>query len=365
MNETKIKIPVGEPDITEKEISRVREAIENKEISSSAQSVPLFEEAFAKKFGMKHAIAVNSGGSALFLALKALGIKGGDEVIVPDYTMIATAAAVSHCGATPVFVDSGENDLNIDVSKIESKITPRTKAIVPVHVYGQPCEMDGIMRIAKAHNLYVVEDAAEAHGAKYKDKLVGTFGIANCFSFHATKVITTGEGGMVTTNDDKLAYKLQHMRGYFYDDERHYWHKMISWNLRMSALEATLGLAQLERMDEIVEKKRRNFAHYLERLKGIPGLTFFPERPNTFSIHWVFGFLALKRDELMDFLSENGIETRTFFYPMHQQPVYQEKGDFRNADRFCASGLYLPSSSCISREDQDLVISKVKEFYSK
>ena len=212
-----IKIRVCEPDISAREIEYVTNAIRGKEVSSIAAPVKKFEDAFAKKFGVKHAVAVNSGGSALFLTLKALGIQPGDEVIVPDFTMIATAGAVSHCGAVPIFVDSSDDSLNIDASKIEEKITPRTTAIMPVHIYGEPCDMDSIMDIARRHNLLVVEDAAESHGARYKGALTGTFGDAGCFSFYANKIMTTGEGGMIVTDNADLANKLQHMRGYDFD----------------------------------------------------------------------------------------------------------------------------------------------------
>ena len=362
-NKYPVKIYVCEPDIGDLEVKHVTDAIKKTEISSIAPPVHRLESAFAEKFGMKHAVAVNSGGSALFLALKALGIGPGDEVIVPDFTMIATAAAVSHCGATPVFVDSSEHSFNIDPAKIEEKITPKTKMIMPVHIYGEPCDMDAIMAIAKKHNLLVVEDAAEAHGAKYKDKLVGTFGHANCFSFYANKIMTTGEGGMIVTNDDELAERLRHMRGYDFDDEKHFWHKTIAWNLRMSALGAALGLAQLKRLDELIEKRRANAKYYMEGLADVPGIRFFPEPPDTFCVFWMFGILVSRMDELMDFLGRNGIETRTFFIPMHAQPVYSQQGDFKWSDHYGANGLYLPSSSQLSDKDKDLVIAKIKEFY--
>jgi len=363
-----VKIRVCEPDISELEIKYVTEAIKRTEISSIAPPVRKLENAFAEKFGMKHAVAVNSGGSALFLALKALGIGPGDEVIVPDFTMIATAAAVSHCGATPVFVDASERSFNIDPAKIEGVITPRTRAVMPVHLYGEPCEMDAIMEIAKKHKLLVVEDAAEAHGAKYKGKLAGTFGDANCFSFYANKIMTSGEGGMIATNRDELAEKLRHMRGYDFDDEKHFWHRTIAWNLRMSALSAALGLAQLERLDGLIEKRRANAGYYAERLKNIPGVRLFPEPPDTFSVFWMFGMLAPRSDELIKFLAKNGIETRRFFIPMHTQPVYEHlphgKDNFTWSDRYGASGLYLPSSSQLSDKDKDFVIEKVKEFFT-
>jgi perosamine synthetase len=363
MDDAPPTIPVFEPDITEKEIRAVTEAITRREVSSSAPPVKRFEDAFAAAWDMKHAVAVDNGGNALFLTLKALGIKDGDEVIIPDYTMIATATAVSHCGAKPVFVDTAPGDVNIDWTKIEARVTPRTKAIIPVHVYGYPCAIDKIMEIAKAHNLYVVEDVAEAHGARFKGRLAGTFGTAACFSFHGAKILTTGEGGMIITNDDRLAASLRDMRGYSYAPGTYYLHNEITWNMRMSALEAALGLVQLERLEEIIGKKRRNAASYAEKLKEIPGLTFFPEREGTRSVFWVFGMLTPKRDDLRAFLAARGIETRPFFYPMHQQPPYREEGDYANSDHLCANGLYLPSSSALRDEQLNFVVGSIREFY--
>lgn len=350
------------------EIEYVTEAIKNNYVSGFAPPVKRFEKEFAEKFGMKHAIAVNSGGSALFIVLKALGVKEGDEVIMPSFTMVASPAAASHCGAIPVFVDSSEQSFNMDPKKIEEKITPRTKAIMPVHIYGEPCDMDPIMEIAKKHNLHVVEDAAEIHGAKYKGKMAGTFGIAGCFSLFANKIISSGEGGVILTNDDSLANALNHMKSYDFNDDMHFWHKTVAFNLRYPALNAALGSAQLKRFDELVGKRRTNAQYYINGLKDVPGLTLFPEKPDTFSVFWMFGLLAPKRDELMDFLAENGIETRTFFIPMHRQPVYQhlQKDErFPWADHYGDNGLYLPSSSQLTSEQKDEVVGKIKEFYQK
>lgn len=363
-----IKIRVCEPDLSEKEIQYVTDAIKSNYVSGFAPPVEKFENEFARKFGAKHAIGVNSGGSALFLAVKALGIGPGDEVIMPSFTMVASPAAATHCGATPVFVDSSEESLNIDPKKIEEKITPRTKAIMPVHIYGEPCDMDPIMDIAKRHNLHVIEDAAEIHGAKYKGKMAGTFGIANCFSLFANKIMTSGEGGMILTNDDNLANVLRHMRSYDFDDNMHFWHKTVAFNMRFPALNAALGSAQLERLDELVEKRRANADYYTAGLKDVPGLRFFPEKPNTYCVFWMYGILAPHRDELIDFLAENGIETRTFFIPMHRQPVYkhlQTNEKFPWADHYGDNGLYLPSSSQLTNEQKDYVIGKIKEFYAK
>ncbi len=360
---TPIRIRVCEPDIGELEVRAVTDAIKNTYISSVAPPVKDFEEAFAKYFGAKYAVAVNSGGSALFLALKAIGVGPGDEVIVPTFTMIATAAAVTHCGARPVFIDSSAESFNMDPGAIETLITPRTKAIIPVHLYGESCDMDSIMEIAERYGLKVIEDAAESHGAKYKGKLTGTFGVAGCFSFYANKIMTTGEGGMIITDDDHLAHRLRHMRGYDFDDLKHFWHRTIAWNLRMSALGAALGGAQLARLPELIAKRRANAEYYTERLKSVKDLSFFLEKPDTFSVFWMYSLLAERRDELMNFLSKNGVETRTFFIPMHQQPVYKQKGSFPHADRYAELGLYLPSSSHLSNEQKDEVIALVRAFY--
>ncbi len=358
-------IRVCEPYITKKEIDFVSRAVKEGNISSTAKYVELFEKAFAKKFGIKYAVAVNSGGSALFLALWALGVRGGDEVIVPTFTMVATANAVVQCRAKPVFVDCEENG-NIDVKKIEEKITQKTKAIIPVHIYGHPCDMDKIMAIAKKHKLLVVEDAAEAHGALYKNKLAGTFGEAGCFSFYANKVMTTGEGGMIITNNAALYKKLIKLKAYYFHDKRHFWHEQQAWNLRMSALEASLGLAQLERLNELVDLRRKNAKYYTEKLQDLKDFLVFPsEKKGVKSVFWMYGLVLKKgnRDKLMKFLEKNGVETRTYFFPMHWQPIYKEKEAYPVADRLGKNGLYLPSSSQLTKKEKDRVVALVKKFF--
>lgn len=360
-------IKVCEPDISQKEIDYVTKAIQEGEISSIAKYVELFERAFADKIGVKHAVAVNSGGSALFLALYALGIKAGDEVIVPDFTMVATANAVKQCGAQPVFVDAESETYNLNPDLIEAKITTRTKAIMPVHIYGHPCDMDRINAIAHKYDLLVVEDAAEAHGALYKGKMTGSLSDVACFSFYANKVITTGEGGMIITNDDRLAFKLRKLKAYYFSDEMHFWHKHLAWNFRMSSLQAALGLAQLERMDSLVAKRRFNAEYYNQGLAELADKLQFPkEKDYAKSVYWMYG-LVLKqgnRDQLMEYLENNGVETRTFFFPMHWQPIYREpQGVYPQSDYLGKNGFYLPSSSQLSHEDKDRVISLVKEFF--
>ncbi len=357
------KIRLCEPDIGELEIKYVTEAIKTNMVSSSAPPVGNFENAFAKKFGAKHAIAVNSGASALFLAVKALNIGPGDEVIVPTFTMVATPEAVSHCGAKPVFVDCKSDNPNIDPEKIEKSITPRTKAIIPAHLFGIPCEMDKIMAIAAKHKLPIIEDAAEAHGAAYGGKFVGTFGRAGCFSFYASKIMTSGEGGMVITDDAGLAKKIRRLREFDINPEKPYIHEILAWNLRMSALEAALGLAQLERLDGLIAKRNAIAKCYTERLKHIKGIRFFAEPPRTIISTWLFTMLVDKRDELVAHLAKNGIEAKRVFVPMHLLPPYRQDGDFKNAESLGRRGISLPSASTLGEKDQDFVIAKIEEFY--
>lgn len=357
------KIPLCEPDISGLEIKYVTEAIKNNMVSSSAPPVRSFEDAFAKSFGAKHAIAVNSGASALFLTVKALGIGPGDEVIVPTFTMIASPEAVSHCGAKPIFVDCKNDNPNIDPEIIEEKITPRTKAIMPVHLFGIPCEMDKIMAIAEKQKLPVIEDTAEAHGATYQGKLVGTFGAAGCFSFYASKIMTSGEGGMIITENDELAKKIRRLREFDINPKKPYIHELLAWNLRMSSLEAALGLAQLERLDELISKRNRIADYYTGALKNISAVKFFAEPAQTTISTWLFTVFAEKRDGLVVYLGEQNIEAKRVFVPMHLLPPYKENGRYPNAELFGEKGVSLPSASTLTREDQNYIIEKIKEFY--
>ncbi len=356
-------IRVCEPSLSDLEKTYVNEALDNNWLSSRAPTVQLFEEMFAKRFGVRHAVAVNSGGSALFLVLWTLGIRAGDEVIVPTFTMVATPGAVTQCGATPVFVDAEPDTGNIDVTLIEEKITPRTRAVMPVHIYGHPCDMNPILEVARHYGLFVIEDAAESHGALYKGAPAGTLGDAGCFSFYANKIMTTGEGGMVVTNDDKLADALRHCRAYDFDDTKHFWHKRLAWNLRMSALEAAVGRAQLERLDDLVEARRANARYYAARLRDTVDL--LTEKPYARSVSWMFGILLLNektRDGLMQFLEAREVETRTFFLPMNRQPIYKTSERFPVADDLGRRGLYLPSSSHLTEAEKDTVIECVREY---
>ena len=353
------KIPVCRPSISSLEKTMVNLAIDRNAISSIGGFVEEFEELFAKKIGTKYCIAVNSGGSALFLALWVLGIKKGDEVIVPDFTMIATANAVIQCGARPVFVDAKYDTGNIDPYLIEEKITKRTKAIIPVHIYGHPCPMREIMEIADRYGLYVIEDAAEAHGAEYNGGKVGSIGDLGCFSFYANKIITTGEGGAITTNNKRWADELRKLRAYYFSEQEHFKHDKLGYNFRMSSLEAALGIGQLQRWDELIGKHIAHARFYTKYLKGIVKTPI--QKEGCKNVYWMYFIKTLYRDKLMKYLANKGIETRTAFIPMHQQKFLKNKGLYPIADKLSKNGLYLPSASDLTQEEQIEVIEAIKE----
>jgi len=289
-------IPVCEPYLAGNEIKYVLDAVETGWISSSGKYIPEFEKAFAGYCGVKHGIAVTNGTVALHLALVALGIKSGDEVIIPDFTMIATAFAVAYTGAKPVFVDAEKETWNIDVTKIEEKITNKTKVILPVHIYGHPCEMDEINALAKKYNLFVLEDAAEVHGAMYNGKKCGSFGDISAFSFFANKIATTGEGGMVLTNDDELAHRCRYFKNLCFplNGNRNYQHDNIGFNYRMSNLHAALGLAQVEKLDTYIEARIRNNQLYRKYLSEVPGIIFPKDKSYVKNVYWMNGIVIDK-----------------------------------------------------------------------
>jgi perosamine synthetase len=361
-------IPVCEPTLAGNENRYVMDCLNTGWISSAGKYIPLFEQAFSRQVGCAYGIACVSGTTALHLILAALGLGPGDEVIIPTFTMIATAYAVSYTGARPVLVDSERHTWNMDIGQIEAKISDRTRAIVVVHTYGHPVDMDAVLEIARRHHLYVVEDAAEAHGATYKGRLAGSLGDAAAFSFYANKIITTGEGGMVTTNNLQLAETVRTLRDHAFSKERHFWHKYMGYSFRMTNLQAAVGLAQTEQMAGFVARRRENAALYTELLRGLPGLRLPAEEPWAQNVYWMYGMLVedefgLSRDELRRCLAEQGIETRTFFIPMHLQPIYY--GDYRGerypvAEDLCRRGLYLPSASSLGRNEIAYVVEAVE-----
>jgi perosamine synthetase len=366
-------LPVCEPTLGGNESQYVLDCLTTNWISSAGKYISLFEEAFSCKAGCNSGIACVSGTAALHLIMAALGLEPGDEVIIPTFTMIATAFAVSYTGARPVFVDSERRTWNMDIDQIEAKITDRTKAIVVVHTYGHPVDMDAVLEIARRHNVYVVEDAAEAHGAEYKGRLAGSLADAAAFSFYANKIITTGEGGMVTTNNTRLAETVRTLRDHAFSKERHFWHKYIGYSFRITNLQAAVGLAQTEQMDGFVIRRRENAARYTSLLQDVPGLSLPVEEPWARNVYWMYGVLVedefgLTRDELRRCLAERGIETRTFFIPMHLQPIYY--GDYQGerypvAEELCRRGLYLPSASSLTQQEIEFVVRVVKECQQK
>lgn len=351
------KISVAFPVIGQAEKKYVLDCLDSSWISSIGKYLSRFEEEFASFCGVRHAIATNNGTTAIHLALVALGIGPGDEVIIPTLTFIATANAVRYCGATPVLVDCDKETWNIDVQAIESKVTARTRAIIAVHLYGHPAGMDPILELARKHNLHVVEDAAEAHGASYKGRKIGSIGTCASFSFYGNKILTTGEGGMVTTDDDELASKLRLYRGQGMDPSRRYWHPVIGYNYRMTNIAAAIGCAQLERVDEALAFRRQLASWYSRDLSRIRGLVLPVEKGYAEHVYWMYTILLPKcaadgRELVRGILESRGIETRPVFYPMHMLPPYEEEVTrYPNATECSERGISLPTHELLTEED--------------
>lgn len=368
-------IPVCEPTLLGNELKYVTDAVQTGWISSAGKYVTEFEQKFAAYCDCKYGVAVCNGTVALHLALVALGIGKGDEVIIPDFTMIATAFAVCYTGATPVFVDADPDTWNIDTTKIEEKITPRTKAIIPVHLFGLMCDMDAINAIAKKHNLKVLEDAAEAHGAEYKGRRAGSCSDLAAFSFFANKNITTGEGGMVVTNDEELYNKLRYHKNMCFplDGPRNYLHNDIGFNYRMSNVVAAIGLAQVEKADEYRQMRINNNKLYRELLTNVSGIQFQPIMKDYLNVSWMNTILVdAKRyghtkEELREYLRNNNIDTRLLFEGMHRQPSLKKYGCDCNkmypiTEKLTAQGFYLPSASNLPQKDISFICQLIKTF---
>lgn len=359
-------IPMAEPLLSGNELRYVKDCIEKREVSFRGKYVEEFEKKFSKYCGCRSGIATSSGTTALHLALASLGIKKGDEVIIPSFTMISTANAVVYTGAKPVLVDSERKTWNMDPDKIEEKITKKTKAVMPVHVYGHPAEMDRILDIAKDHDLYVIEDAAEAHGAEYKGSKTGGLGDVGCFSFYGNKIITTGEGGMVVTKNEKVAETAKLLRDMDLDNMRSYRHTKIGFSYRMSNLQAAIGLAQLEMIDSLVKIRLRNAKKYNSLLSGVRGIKLPPKLNHVRNVYWMYSILIEKdfkfnRDELMKKLEGKGITTRRFFFPMHRQPVFSGMfpGSYRVSEELSKKGMNLPSAATLEAKDIKYVVDSI------
>lgn len=362
------RIPVAAPVLDGREAEYVLECLSTSWISSKGRFITEFENAFAEFCDVKHAIATCNGTTALHLALVALGIGPGDEVIVPTLTYIASANAVRYCGATPVFVDNCVHTFNMDPNEVAAKITPQTKVIMPVHLYGHPVDLSPIMRLAKEHRIFVVEDAAEAVGARYNGRRIGSHGTCATFSFFGNKIITTGEGGMVTTNDDELACRLRLLRGQGQDPDRPYWFPVIGYNYRMTNIAAAIGLAQVERAEFLLQTRKQIAKGYHERLRHLSEKIALPQtEPWADHVYWMYTILlregvSKSRERVMQDLDAAGIETRPVFYPLHILPPYRgdAKGPFPRAE-FCGSrGINLPTHGRLTEPDIDRVAEAVQ-----
>ena len=366
-------IPVNTPLLDGNERKYLLDCIDTGWISSEGPYISRFEEAFAARVGRKHGIAVSNGSVALDAAVVALDLGPGDEVILPTFTIISCAAAIVRAGATPVVVDADPVTWNMDVSQVEAKITPRTKAIMVVHIYGLPVDMDPIFALAAKHGLKIIEDAAEMHGQTYRGRPCGSLGDLSTFSFYPNKHLTTGEGGMIVTDDPKLADRCRSLRNLCFQPPRRFVHEELGWNLRMTNLQAALGVAQLERLDTFVERKRRMGRLYTELLADVPGLQLpVPARPYADNIYWVYAVVLGDRYpfdaiEAMRRLGAKKIGSRPFFYPMHQQPVFLKRGMFADvrcpvAERIAERGFYLPSGLGLTDDEIRTSAACLKEI---
>ena len=364
---------VAETSLRGNERIYLNECVDSNWISSKGPFVRRFEEQFARQAGCEFAVACANGTAALHLALAALGIGPGDEVILPTFTMIATANAVRYTGATVKLVDAEPKYLNIDADKIEAAVTPQTKAIIAVHTYGHPAPMHRLQTIAREWNLHLIEDAAEAHGAEILGQRVGSFGVAGTFSFYGNKIVTTGEGGMVTTNDRQFADLARRLCNHAFHPEQHFWHEYVGFNYRMTNLQAAVGLAQTERFDEIVNARRRVRAWYDKRLKLIPGIQTPPESNDCKCVFWMYAVridskFGCSSHELRTLLAQRGIETRSFFVPMHLQPIYynQFRGHrFPVAEDLCRSGFYLPTHEGLEDSDIEWIVQQIGDIHGQ
>ena len=373
-------ILVNEPLLGEKDMAYVTECVRTGWVSSAGRFINEFEQRWASYCGRQYGVAVSNGTTALQLAVACLGLKPGDEVIMPTFTIVSCAMAVIYNGGVPMLVDSDPTTWCMDVSDVEKKITPRTRAIMPVHIYGHPVDMDPILKLADDHHLQIIEDTAEAHGAEYlsqRDTLrphwrrCGSFGTLSCFSFYANKLITTGEGGMILTDDPKLAETAGSLRNLCFQADRRFYHEALGFNFRLTNLQAALGVAQIERIDEIVSRKRWMGEEYTRRLKSIKGLQLPVEENWARNVYWMYGTVlsdevGMDAVQFAQRLKERGIDTRPFFLGMHEQPVFRKRGLFNQehypvAERLARQGLYLPSGLSLTDKQLQQVCVAVQE----
>lgn len=358
-------IPVYVPYLKGNEKKYVNECLDTSWISSKGAFITKFEEAFGRYIGANHVTSVCNGTVALHLAMEALGLKAGDEVIVPTFTYIASVNTIAQTGAVPVFVDSLEATWQVDPDDIRRKITPNTRAVMAVHLYGHPCDMDALVAICQEHGLYLIEDCAEAFGSFYRGRHVGTFGNVATFSFFGNKTITTGEGGMVVSRDEPLHRRCHHLKTQGVSATREYWHDELAYNYRMTNICAAIGLAQMEQIDEILARKRAIAASYAAGLKDLP-LSVHHETAGTRHSYWMCSVLlddASLRDGLRRHLAERGIETRPFFYPAHAMPVYRQETSYPVAESLSARGINLPSWPGLDQQQIERVIEEIRSYF--
>lgn len=369
-------VPVSTPHIGEEEKKLVMDALEKGEVSGThGEYIKKFEEGFSNYVHCKYGVAASNGTTALHLALAALGIGKEDEVLVSTFTNMAPCFAILYCGATPVPIDIEPDTWNMNPALLEEKITPNTKAILVVHIYGHPADMNPIFEIAKKHNLFVIEDAAEAHGAEYKGKKVGSLGDAGCFSFYANKIITTGEGGMVVTNNENIAEKARSLGSLAYGKENRFMHEDVGFNYRMTNLQAALGCAQIKNIDMVIEKKREIAHWYKEELKNVPELELPVEKEYAKNVYWMYhavlkGKWEGKRSKVRKMLGEQGIETRDSFVPANAQKIFIERGftkkeDCPVANKVGENGFYLPSGPELTEQEIQYVADALKSIMTE
>jgi perosamine synthetase len=360
-------IPIAAPVLGEKELEYITDCVRSGWISSLGEYVRRFERDFAAYCGVRYGVATHNGTVALHLVLVALGIGKGDEVIVPSLTFVATGNAVAYTGASPVFVDSDPSTWTIDPQAVTRAITPRTRAIIAVHLYGHPADMDALRTLADEHGLILIEDAAEAHGARYKGRRTGSLGDVAVFSFYGNKIITTGEGGMIVSDDAALIERCYFLENQAKARENPYWHTEIGYNYRMTNLQAALGVAQLERIEEFIAARLRNAQHYSQRLKDVPGITLPPCAEWATNVYWMYTILVedsfgVSRDVLMARLRERGIETRPVFYPLHRLPMYDRGQSLPVAEEIARKGINLPSGSALTPAQIDAICDAIIEL---
>ncbi len=358
-----MKIPIYQPSLSGNEKKYVLDCLESTWISSKGKYINQFEEAFAKTVDVKYAASVCNGTVAIHLALLALGLGDGDEIIVPTLTYIASVNAIVYTGATPVFVDSLPDTWQMDPEDVKKKITSRTKAIMAVHLYGHPCDMDALQKICKEHNLFLIEDCAEAIGSLYKGKPVGSLSDIATFSFFGNKTITTGEGGMVVTNDQTLYDRSVHFKGQGLAKHRQYWHDVVGYNYRMTNICAAIGLAQLEQADEFIKRKLQVAEWYKEELKD-SSYEYHQQVGDVKHTYWMFSILVKNpddRDKVREHLANDGIETRPLFYPVHTMPMYANKYQRHEvAENLGWRGINLPSYPMLTREQVQFITNSLK-----